>query len=90
MLVKILGILDLISGLVLIFGLYKFLPNFFIILLGVLVLLKSSLGMFKDFAGWIDFFAGVILFLTISGQVPWFACFIGGILVLQKAVVSFI
>jgi len=90
MLVKILGILDLISSLVLILGIYKFLPNLFIIALGILVLLKSSLGLFKDFAGWIDFFAGAILILTVSSPVPWIACFIIGILVLQKGLISFI
>lgn len=89
MLVKILGILDLISSFILIFALYKFFPSSIILTIGILVLLKSTLSLFQDVASWIDFFAGAILLLTLSGSVPWVVCFIAGILVLQKGIFSF-
>jgi len=90
MLVKILGLLDFVSSFILIFALYKFLPTSVILTIGVLVLLKSTLGLFQDVASWIDFFAGAILFLTLSNSVPWIVCFIAGIFVLQKGLFSFL
>lgn len=88
MLVKILGAIDVISGLILIFGANNKLPSIMLIILGVALMIKAGIGLFKDFASWIDFCSGVIFILLIFFQIPWVICIIAGVLVLQKGIFS--
>ena len=88
MLVKALGIIDVIAGLVLVFDLTKIMPEVIVAILGVALLAKSMLGMLQDVASWFDFFAGSILLMTTVIFVPWVVQAFVGILVLQKGVFS--
>ena len=65
MLVKVLGAIDFISGLILIFGAGIKLPSALLMILGAILLIKASMGMLKDFASWIDFTAGLIFIASI-------------------------
>ena len=88
MLVAILGIIDIISGLILLFGAGISFPSSFLAVLGLILLAKSSLGMFKDFGSWIDFLAGLILLLSIIVNMPTLISVIIGLLILQKGAFS--
>ena len=90
MLVKILGVIDLIGGLILIFGKNADIPNLVLIFFGLIFLIKSSLGLLKDFASWIDLVGGLFFLLTIIVSVPEMICFVIGILIIQKSVFSFL
>ena len=90
MLVKLLGGLDFLSGLLLIFGTETKFPNIAFIILGLLFLMKASLGLLKNFASWIDFSGGIIFIALTFFIVPQVICVIAGILILQKGIFSFL
>jgi len=90
MLIKFLGAIDFISGLILIFGAGIKLPSILLIIFGIILLIKASMGMLKDFASWIDFIAGLIFIASIFFVVPSIICLISGILMLQKGIFSFL
>ncbi len=90
MLIKILGAIDFIGGLLLIFISGFILPSQILIFLGAVFLIKSLIGFLKDFASWIDLVSGGIFILLIFFQVPWFICLIPGILLIQKGIFSFL
>jgi hypothetical protein len=90
MLVKGLGLIDVIMGIILIFGIMSILPKQFLIICGIILLAKSSLGMLMDFASWIDFISGLIFLLSILIPIPGFIGIILGILLLQKGFFSFL
>jgi len=90
MLVKILGVVDALSGLVfLIMALGVSFSSTLYVILGIILLAKSALGMLKDFASWIDFLGGLILLLSITITLPKFIIIVMGVLVCQKAFFSF-
>lgn len=89
MLVKILGAIDLVAGIILILFL-KSTPAQFLMILGILLLAKSALGLLKSFASWIDFLAGIFLLITMVANVPSFLAIIVGILIIQKGIISFV
>lgn len=88
MLIKILGIFDFVVGLILIFGMG--LSNKMYLVFGIILLIKSSLGLLKDFASWIDFSVGLMFFLSIIVSIPSWICIILGLLIIQKGVFSFL
>ena len=90
MLVKILGVIDLISGILLFFGAGMKISNFILIIFGIILIIKSSLGMWQDFASWIDLLGGVIFLVMVVISLPWIIILIIGILLLQKGVFSFL
>lgn len=91
MVVKILGAIDLVAGIILIFGSEIDLPWRVFFVVGALLLIKSFLGGIpKDPASVIDFFAGLVLFLSILISFPWYITVILGVLVIQKSIVSFL
>ena len=90
MLIIILGVIDLFAGILLIFGRAIDFPNQILMIIGIILLAKSSLGILKDFASWVDFLAGIILLLSIIIQVPLFITIILGILIVQKGAFSFV
>ncbi|MFH1607538.1 MAG: hypothetical protein ABIA78_00190 [archaeon] len=89
MLVKILGGIDLIAGLVLIFGAGGDLPSQLLVILGVVLLAKSGLGLLGDFGSWVDLSSGIVLLLSAILTLPWFISFICGVLIIQKGIFSF-
>ncbi len=90
MLVKILGSMDIIIGIILIFEKNLNLSTKLLLIFGIILLLKCSLGLLKDFASWIDFLSGLVFILLIIISIPWFITFILGILLIQKGVFSFL
>ena len=89
MLVKTLGIIDLVVGVIILFLINLNLPNQMLLFFGVLVFTKSGIGMLKDLGSWIDFSAGAILFLSIVFTIQSTISIIFGVLVLQKGIFSF-
>ena len=90
MLVKALGTIDVIAGLILIFGTGINFPIQILVIFGIVLLAKSSLGLFKDFASWVDFLAGLTFLLSAIISVPVIISVIIGLLILQKGVFSFL
>jgi len=91
MLVKILGVLDLIAGLILIFGSGIELPYFLLIILGIIFIIKSFIGGIpKDLGSLTDLGAGIVLILMIFISVHWIIGIILGILLFQKGFFSFL
>jgi len=89
MLIKVLGLIDLIVGGILIFGM-EIIPNSILIIFGIILLAKSSLGLLKDFASWIDFLGGTILLLSTIISIPFIFSAIIGLLIIQKGMFSFL
>jgi hypothetical protein len=91
MLVKVLGGIDAISGLIMIIGAGVKIPVPILIIFGVILLIKAiGLGQLKDFPSWIDFCGGIIFILSILFIIPGVICIIAGILLLQKGIFSFL
>ena len=90
MLVKLLGGIDVLSGLILILSALTEIPLSFLIFFGIALLAKSAMGLLKDFASWIDFLTGIVLLLCALTQIPLFIKIIFGILIVQKGVASFL
>ena len=90
MLIKILGAIDILIGIILIFGLTDKFPTNIILIIGFTFILKSLLGMLKDFTSWIDFTTGIIILLSIIFSIPSWILIILGILEIQKGVFSFV
>jgi hypothetical protein len=90
MLIQILGAIDFLSGLILIFGAGMKIPSLLLIVFGIILLIKSFVGLLKDFASWIDFIAGIIFILQALFSIPPILSVIAGILILQKGIFSFV
>ena len=90
MIVKILGVLDLIAGTFILFNLSQTLPIKIILILGIIIALKSSLGQLKNIASWIDLCAGIFILLGILIYFPFFLRIIVSVLILQKGIISLI
>ena len=91
MILKILGGIDLISGLILIlFGAGVVFPGKFLIFLGMLLLLKSGIGFLKNFASWIDLIGGLILLSSYVFEIPGIVAIIVGLVIAQKGIFSFL
>jgi hypothetical protein len=91
MLVKVLGVIDFIAGLILIFGIGIELPSTLLILFGIILLIKSFLGGIpKNFGSLTDLSAGTIFILFIFFPIHWIICLIAGILLIQKSIFSFL
>ncbi len=92
MLLAVLGVLDLLCGILL--GLSSFIPYIgsgFIYALGIILILKGIIsylagaakGFFLDFMGILDIIAGVMLVLATWGFVVFFFPYIGILLALK-------
>ena len=90
MLVKFLGAIDLIAGFILIWGSYFDFPIQIPLLLGSILIMKSTLGFLKNFASWVDFLSGIIILISIFFQIPSLISLIHGILIIQKGLFSFL
>ena len=88
---KILGGIDLIFGLILVLlGIGIVFPKAILIVGGIILLIKSSFGFLKDFASWIDLVGGVIFILLIFFGIPEIIVIIVGLFIVQKGVSSFL
>ncbi len=90
MLLKIMGAIDTLGGLILLFGTGIAIPHLILIIFGGLLLIKALFGMLKGFASWIDLVSGVIFILMIFFNIHWIICLIAGILLIQKGIFSFL
>ena len=66
------------------------LSNQLLIILGLILLAKSSLGLLKDFGSWIDFLCGIIFLISIIISIHWIIGLIFGLLIIQKGIASFL
>lgn len=93
MLVKALGIIDVLAGLILLFGTGLVglkVSSTFLLVLGIILMAKSLLGLLKDFASWIDFVCGGVLILASLFTLPVIICTICAAFILQKGIFSFL
>jgi len=90
MLVRVLGTIDILAGAILIFGVWANLSKIVFLIFGVILFVKSFLGLPKDFASWIDLSCGVILLLSILISFPVWLVAIFGLLIFQKGIFSFL
>ena len=90
MLVKILGGVDVAAGTVLGLSILTKIPSNFLIILGIVLLIKSFLGFPKDVGGWIDIFTGIVLILLAFIPIPLFLKVIFMVLIIQKGISSFL
>jgi len=90
MLVKILGAVDVIASVIFLSVILSFsFPTSILLIFGIALIAKASLGMLMDFASWIDFLGGIFLLLLIVINIPTFILIAMGILIVQKAFFSF-
>jgi len=91
MLLKVLGAVDILTGLILIiFGFGSEIQKIILMICGIILLIKSLLGVLKDFASWIDFVGGLIFLFSIAVILPKIIFVIMGILIIQKGIMSFL
>ncbi len=88
--VRVLGTIDILAGAILIFGTEVNLSKIVFLIFGVILLVKSFLGLPKDFASWIDIFCGIILLLSVFFSLPVWVGIVFGLLILQKGIFSFL
>jgi len=91
MLLKILGAVDVLAGLILIItGIgFKF-PQSILMFFGIFLLIKSSLGLWKDFASWTDIICGAVILISISSKIPLFVLMFLAAVIGQKGIFSFL
>ena len=90
MLVKVLGVLDFVIGLTLIFSSGIEIPTpVFSVFAGILII-KAGVGLLRDFASWIDLSVGIVFILLTFFPLHWIICLIAGILLIQKGIFSFL
>jgi len=90
MLIYLLGAIDILATLILLFGRILHLDYYFFIFFAILLLAKSLMGLLKDFASWIDFVGGILLILSIPFGLPLAVRIIISLFLVQKAIFSFI
>jgi hypothetical protein len=91
MFIKILGAIDIIIGLLLILlGIGMNTPKIILMVSGIVLVVKSLLGFFKDFASWIDLLSGVIIIIAVYVTIPSVILIILAILLIQKGLFSYI
>jgi hypothetical protein len=87
MLIKVLGTIDIIGGIILLLiGEIDFKILFFI--LGIIFIIKSSMGMWQDFGSWIDLLTGIFFLISIFLNIE-IINLILGIILIQKGLASF-
>ena len=92
MIVKALGILDLVAGLVFLLSVaVTAMPKSLIIICAVYFLIKGSMFMLlMDFASIVDFICGIIILLSAWTEVPLVLSIIALIFIAQKGILSLI
>ena len=91
MIVKILGGIDVIIGLILILlGAGMSISNGILIFCGVILIVKSLFGFFHDFASWVDLIGGIFLLISSVFHLPGLIAILIGIVIMQKGGFSFL
>lgn len=91
MVVKILGGIDIISGLILLFYSIRIpVPYIVAVFFGILLIAKSLLGMLKEFGGWIDLISGILMIFALIIPIPAIILIVFAFLLFQKGIISFL
>ena len=90
MLMKILGSIDILGGAVLLLSAILDFSSGIYIFFGIILLAKSSLGMLKDFASWVDFLSGIAFLFLMATEIPKYILVAMAVLLLQKGFFSFL
>ena len=92
MIIKILGVLDILAGLIFwIFAFFGIIPNSLLVLFAFYLLVKGAVFLFsKDIASIIDVGIAFTIFLSLSFVVPKFIIIIISLYLIQKGVLSLI
>ncbi len=90
MLIKSLGVIDFIGGLILLFGAGTKLPVSMVSVLAGVFIIKSLIGLLRDFASWIDLTTGILFVFMMFFPISIFICLVPAILLIQKGIVSFL
>jgi hypothetical protein len=91
MLVKILGTIDFASAILLLANVFGIEPyTSFVFFCGGLLLMKGMFVFTGDFLSWLDLFSAIILFLTLVFTLPTILIWLPALLLMSKAVASFI
>lgn len=91
MLVKILGTIDMIAAVILFLLAVRIpFPAEIVLFIGIIVILKSFIGLFKELGGWIDLACGLFIILGLILPVPMLVLFAFAFLIFQKGIVSFL
>jgi len=91
MFVKILGVIDIISGVIcLILAAGQSIPGDFLVFMAALLIAKGFMGRLQEAGGYIDFFAAGILLLGVMFDLPGLLFLIISFLLFQKGVMSFL
>ena len=88
---KVLGVIDIVSALLLLLmSIGLRLPAFILVIFAVLLILKSGMGLFKDIASWFDMLGAIMFILSIFVPVFKILLVISAILLFQKGALSFL
>ncbi len=91
MIIKILGGMDVVIGFILIiFGAGVSISSGVLVFCGMVLIAKSLLGFFQDFASWVDFVSGIFLLISSVFHLPGLIAIILGIVIMQKGGISFL
>ncbi len=92
MIVKILGSLDLIAGLLFwIFALFGIIPSSIISFLALYLVIKSIIFLISEhFASALDLISGIIIFSSLAFNLPDFIAIIISLYLIQKGIFSII
>lgn len=92
MIIKLLGILDIISGMLFwLDGFFKIIPDSVIMFLVFYLIIKGLIFIIsKDIASILDIISGVIIYFSLSYVLPAFIIIIVTLFLLQKGILSLI
>jgi hypothetical protein len=90
MIVKILGIIDLLTAILFwLFGIFHIIPPSVIVFLAFILLIKGLIFVISEhIASALDIAIAAVMFITVSFTIPNVFIFIAAILLIQKGVVS--
>jgi len=90
MIIKILGILDIIAAMLFwIFGVFNVLPHTLILLAAFYLLIKGSIFLISaDIASVIDILCAIVFFLSLSFVIPKIIVIIISLFLIQKGIFS--
>lgn len=90
MIIKILGVCDIISGLLIFLNsMYNFIPETIMLVAGFYLLIKGIVFVIgKDFASIIDVICSLVIFISLAYSIPYFISVIIFVFLLQKGIFS--
>jgi len=92
MILKVLGILDILSGICFWLNIvFKFFPDYFIFIISFYLIIKGVLFILsKDIASILDILSGIIIYASLTFSIPFFIVVIIAFFLIQKGILSLI